>query len=144
MQEMRDNPTIPFVSHHFVFDPTVLPPLQSKICSQNFLLLHSLPLSKSYQTQNTRWRCTDVRGRPKRCGVCQKLEGARHVVAREDPVHMQTHQGMSLYVLTAGEQLAADVAAERAHTWVDDQMPLECATVLGDVVAVGALELIEG
>lgn len=45
-----------------------------------------------------------------------KVEGARHVVAREDPVHMQTHQGMSLYMLTAGEQLAADVAAERAHT----------------------------
>lgn len=58
MQEMRDDPTIPFVSNHFVFDPTVLPPLQSKICSQNVLLLHSLPLSKSYQTQNTRWRCT--------------------------------------------------------------------------------------
>lgn len=54
MQEMRDDPTIPFVSHHFVFDPTILPPLQSKICSQNFLLLHSLTLSKSYQTQNTR------------------------------------------------------------------------------------------
>lgn len=26
------------------------------------------------------------------------------------------HQGMSLYVLAAGEQLAADVAAEGAHT----------------------------
>lgn len=53
------------------------------------------------------------------------------------------HQGMSLHVLTAGEQFATDVAAEGAHTRVDDQVPLECAPVLGDVVTVGALELIE-
>lgn len=58
--------------------------------------------------------------------------------------HMWTHQGMSLYVLTAGEQLAADVAAEGAHARVDDQVPLERAPVLGDVVTVGALELIDG
>lgn len=58
--------------------------------------------------------------------------------------HMRTHQGMSLYVLTAGEQLAADVAAEGAHARVDDQVPLERAPVLGDVVTVGALELIDG
>lgn len=31
---------------------------------------------------------------------------------------------MSLDVLTAGEELAADVAAEGAHARVDDQMPL--------------------
>jgi len=30
----------------------------------------------------------------------------------EDSEHMWTHQGMSLYVLAAGEQLATDVAAE--------------------------------
>lgn len=35
-----------------------------------------------------------------------------------------SHQGMSLDVLSAGEELAADVAAEGAHTRVDDQMPL--------------------
>lgn len=58
--------------------------------------------------------------------------------------HMRTHQGMSLDVLTAGEQLAADVAAEGAHARVDDQVPLERAPVLGDVVTVGALELIDG
>lgn len=55
-----------------------------------------------------------------------------------------THQGMSLHVLTASEQLAADVAAEGAYARVDDQVPLECAPVLGNVVTVGALELIEG
>lgn len=57
---------------------------------------------------------------------------------------MSTHQGMSLYMLTAGEQLATDVAAEGAHTRVNDQVPLERAPVLGYVVTVGALELIEG
>lgn len=51
---------------------------------------------------------------------------------------------MSLYVLAAGEQLSTDVAAERAHARVDDQVPLECAPVFGDVVTVRALELIEG
>lgn len=51
---------------------------------------------------------------------------------------------MSLYVLTAGEQLAADVTAEGADARVDDQVPLKSAPVLGDVVTVGALELIEG
>lgn len=56
----------------------------------------------------------------------------------------KTHQGMSLYVLAAGEQLAADVAAEGAYTRVDDQVPLECAPVLGNVVTMGALELIDG
>lgn len=30
-------------------------------------------------------------------------------------MHVQTHQGMSLYVLAAGEQLATDVAAEGAN-----------------------------
>lgn len=35
-----------------------------------------------------------------------------------------SHQGMSLDVLSAGEELATDVAAEGAHTRVDDQMPL--------------------
>lgn len=72
---------------------------------------------------------------------------AHHVVVTErgeDPAHMWTHQGMSLYVLAAGEQLATDVAAEGAHARVDDQVPLERAPVLGDVVTVGALELIEG
>lgn len=59
-------------------------------------------------------------------------------------VRVRTHQGMSLYVLAAGEQLATDVATEGAHAWVDDQVPLERAPVLGDVVTVGALELIEG
>lgn len=59
-------------------------------------------------------------------------------------MHTPTHQGMSLYVLAAGEQLATDVAAEGAHARVDDQVPLERAPVLGDVVTVGALELIEG
>lgn len=57
---------------------------------------------------------------------------------------MWTHQGMSLDVLAAGEQLAADVTAEGAHARVDDQVSLQRATVLGDVVTVGALELIEG
>lgn len=51
---------------------------------------------------------------------------------------------MSLYVLTAGEQLATDVTAEGAYARVDDQVPLERAPVLGDVVTVGALELIDG
>lgn len=46
---------------------------------------------------------------------------------------------MSLDVLAAGEELAADVAAEGAHTRVDDQVPLEGAPVLGDVVAVRTL-----
>lgn len=59
-------------------------------------------------------------------------------------VNVWSHQGMSLYVLAAGEQLATDVAAEGAHARVDDQVPLERAPVLGDVVTVGALELIEG
>lgn len=57
---------------------------------------------------------------------------------------MWTYQGMSLYVFTAGEQLATDVTAEGAHARVDDQVPLESAPVLGDVVTVGALEFIEG
>lgn len=57
---------------------------------------------------------------------------------------MPTHQGMSLDVLAAGEQLAADVAAEGAHARVDDQVPLERAPVLGDVVTVRALELVDG
>lgn len=35
-----------------------------------------------------------------------------------------SHQGMSLDVLSAGEELAADVAAEGAHTRMDDQMSL--------------------
>lgn len=51
---------------------------------------------------------------------------------------------MSLDVLAAGEQLAADVAAEGAHARVDDQVPLERAPVLGDVVTVWALELVDG
>lgn len=51
---------------------------------------------------------------------------------------------MSLYVLAAGEQLATDVTAEGAHTRVDDQVPLEGAPVLGNVVTMGALELIDG
>lgn len=59
-------------------------------------------------------------------------------------MHVWTHQGMSLYVLTAGEQLATDVTAEGAYARVDDQVPLERAPVLGDVVTVGALELIDG
>lgn len=50
---------------------------------------------------------------------------------------------MSLDVLAAGEEFAADVAAEGAHTRVDDEVPLERAPVLGDVVTVWALELIE-
>lgn len=57
---------------------------------------------------------------------------------------MWTYQGMSLYVFTASEQLATDVTAEGAHARVDDQVPLESAPVLGDVVTVGALEFIEG
>lgn len=59
-------------------------------------------------------------------------------------VYMWTHQGMSLYVLAAGEQLATYVTAKGAHARMDDQVPLERASVLGDVVTVGALELIEG
>lgn len=55
-----------------------------------------------------------------------------------------THQGMSLHVLAAGEQLATDVAAEGAHPRVDDQVPLQGAPVLGNVVTMGALELIDG
>lgn len=51
---------------------------------------------------------------------------------------------MSLDVLTAGEQFATYVAAEGANARVDDQVSLERAPVLGDVVTVGALELIEG
>lgn len=54
-----------------------------------------------------------------------------------------TDQGMSLYVFSTGEQFPTDVTAERAHARVDDQVPLERAPVLGDVVTVGALELIE-
>lgn len=55
-----------------------------------------------------------------------------------------THQGMSLHMFAAGEQLATDVAAEGAHARVDDQVPLQGAPVLGDVVTMGALELIDG
>lgn len=35
-----------------------------------------------------------------------------------------SHQGMSFDMLSAGEELAADVAAEGAHARVDDQMSL--------------------
>lgn len=35
-----------------------------------------------------------------------------------------SHQGMSLDMLSAGEELATDVAAEGTHARVDDQMSL--------------------
>ena len=57
---------------------------------------------------------------------------------------VRVYQGMSLDVLAPCEQLAADVAAEGAHAGVDDQVPLERAPVLGDVVTVRTLELVEG
>lgn len=79
----------------------------------------------------------------KRCSVG---EAHQHGGTREEEriIYVWTHQGMSLYVLAAGEQLATDVTAEGANARVDDQVPLERAPVLGDVVTVGALELIEG
>lgn len=55
--------------------------------------------------------------------VGQKGKNIRQTFRRSENESL-SHQGMSLDVLSAGEELAADVAAEGAHARVDDQMSL--------------------
>lgn len=119
------------------------PTLESAIIAQTFLRLKISCCTHSHEQRAARHEVECKDARVDRAPQCLAEYGGWWKRG-EDPVHRPTHQGMSLYVLAAGEQLATDVAAEGAHARVDDQVPLERAPVLGDVVTVGALELIEG
>lgn len=145
---MWDTLKIPFILYHLVRGSMRLPTFKTRYHSQVFFfqkLSHCANSHKHIPAKQPKKEQT-VQGVDRMKYLAEDYGHASCSWKREEWIlcNLCTHQGMSLYMLPTGEQLATDVTAKGAYAWVDDQVPLECAPVLGDVVTVGALELIDG